>query len=68
MVGLAAAENFGFDLEALQQHAHKIGPTPTDFGQITDDDPIGARLDARWAPVKAVGRHWLTGHDFSVLD
>jgi hypothetical protein len=68
MVGLAAAENFGFDVTALHQHAAKVGPTPSDFGQITDDDPTGARLDARWAPVKAVGRHWLTGNDFSLLD
>ncbi len=68
MVGLAAAENFGFDLTALAHHAHKVGPTPADFGQITDDDPTGARLDALWAPVKAVGRHWLTDNDFSLLD
>lgn len=68
MVGLAAAETFGFDVDKLQHHAHKVGPTPTEFGQITDDDPTAARLDARWAPVKAVGRHWLTDHDFSLID
>ena len=68
MVGLAAAENFGFDLTALAHHAHKVGPTPADFGQITDDDPTGARLEALWAPVKAVGRHWLTDNDFPLLD
>ena len=25
-----------------------------------------ADLEARWAPVKEVGRHWLTGHDFAL--
>ena len=68
MVGLAAAEMFGFDVGKLQHHAHKVGPTPREFGQITDDDLRGARLDARWAPVKAVGRHWLTDHDFPLID
>ena len=67
MVGLAAAEVFGFDLAALRQHADKIGPTPADFGQVTAEDPTGQRLTDRWAPVKKVGRHWLTGHDFSML-
>jgi hypothetical protein len=68
MVGLAAADTFGFDLTALQHHADRVGPTPTHFGQITDDDPSGARLEARWAPVKSVGRHWLTDHDFPLID
>ena len=68
MVGLAAAEMFGFDVGKLQHHAHKVGPTPREFGQITDDDLTGARLDARWAPVKVVGRHWLTDHDFPLID
>ena len=68
MVGLAASEVFGFDLAALQPHADRIGPTPRDFGQITDEDPTGQRLVDRWAGTKAVGRHWLTGNDFSLLD
>ena len=29
-------------------------------------DATAADLEARWAPVKEVGRHWLTGHDFSI--
>ena len=68
MVGLAAAEVYGFDLAALQPHADRIGPTPRDFGQITDDDPTGSRLVTRWASTKSVGRHWLTDHDFPLLD
>lgn len=68
MVGLAAAEIFGFDLDKLKVHADRIGPTPAEFGQVTDEDPTGQRLVDRWAPVKAVGRHWLTGHDFPLID
>jgi predicted TIM-barrel fold metal-dependent hydrolase len=67
MVGLNAAEVFGFDLAALRRHADRIGPTPADFGQITADDPSAVRLDARWAPTREVGRHWLTDHDFAVI-
>ncbi len=68
MVGLACAEIYGFDLAKLQPHADRCGPTPRDFGQITDDDPTGQRLVDRWAPVKEVGRHWLTDNDFALLD
>ncbi|MGD9703766.1 MAG: amidohydrolase family protein [Acidimicrobiia bacterium] len=67
MVGLAAAEVYGFDVAALQHHADKIGPTPEDFGQVTADDPTGARLVERWQPTKDVGRHWLTDHDFPLI-
>jgi predicted TIM-barrel fold metal-dependent hydrolase len=67
MVGLSAAEIFGFDVGALTPHARRIGPTPADFGQVTDDDPTGSRLVARWEPVKEVGRHWLTDHDFALI-
>ena len=67
MVGLAAAEIYGFDLAALQPHADRIGPTPTELGQATADDPAGDRLVARWAESKTVGRHWLTGHDFPLM-
>ena len=63
MVGLSAAETFGFDVEALAPLAQKIGPTPTDLGQ-GGEGRTAADLEARWAPVKKVGRHWLTGHDF----
>ena len=63
MLGLSAAEIFGFDVDALAPLAHKIGPTPTDLGQL-GEGRTAADLEARWAPVKEVGRHWLTGHDF----
>jgi predicted TIM-barrel fold metal-dependent hydrolase len=68
MVGLAAADVYSFDLAKLAPHAERIGPTPRDFGQITDEDPTGDRLVQRWASTKAVGRHWLTDHDFPLLD
>lgn len=67
MVGLAAAEVFNFDLDKLAVHAKRCGPTPEEFGQITPEDPTGQRLIDRWAPVKEVGRHWLTNHDFSLI-
>ncbi|TVR25834.1 MAG: amidohydrolase [Ilumatobacter sp.] len=67
MVGLSIGEIFGFDLEALRPHADRIGPTPEEFGQVTPDDPTGQRLVERWAPVREVGRHWLTDHDFSLI-
>jgi predicted TIM-barrel fold metal-dependent hydrolase len=67
MVGLAAAEVFGFDTGKLRAHADRIGPTPAEFGQVTADDPSGQRLVERWAPVTAVGRHWLTDHDFPLI-
>ena len=67
MVGLSAAELFSFDLDKLKVHADRMAPCPSDFGQITDEDPTGQRLVDRWAPVKEVGRHWLTGHDFSLI-
>ena len=65
MLGLTAAEIFGFDVDALAPLAQKIGPTPTDLGQLSDGR-TAADLQARWAPVKEVGRHWLTGHDFAL--
>ncbi len=63
MLGLAAAEVFGFDLDALRPIADKIGPTPADLGQL-GAGRTAADLEARWAPVKQAGRHWLTGRDF----
>ncbi len=66
MLGLNAAEIFGFDLDALDPIAEKVGPTPTDLGQLADGR-TAADLEARWAGVKAVGRHWLTGHDFPLI-
>jgi predicted TIM-barrel fold metal-dependent hydrolase len=63
MLGLSAAEVFGFDLAKLAPIADKVGPTPTDLGQL-GEGRTAADLEARWAPVKQVGRHWLTDHDF----
>jgi hypothetical protein len=63
MLGLAAGEVFGFDMGKLQALADKIGPTPTELGQL-GDGRTAADLEARWADAKAAGRHWLTGHDF----
>jgi hypothetical protein len=66
MLGLAAADTFGFDLAALRPLADKIGPTPTGLGQL-GEGRTAADLTARWAPVKEVGRHWLTDHDFPLI-
>jgi predicted TIM-barrel fold metal-dependent hydrolase len=63
MLGLNAAAIFGFDIDALTPLANKVGPTPTDLGQL-GEGRTAADLEARWAPVKDVGRHWLTDHDF----
>jgi len=59
MIGEAAAEVYGFDLKALQPTAERLAVTPESLGQTDDDAAV-----ARWADHKAVGRHWLTGHDF----
>lgn len=60
MLGLAAAEVFGFDTEALAPIARRIGPTPAELGQPDDQ----AAVEASWARARDTGRHWLTGHDF----
>lgn len=57
MLGLAAAEIYNFDLDALAPLAAKIGPTPDDLGQT---DPAGS---PRWNEAREVGRHWITGKD-----
>jgi len=66
MLGLSAGETFGFDLDALRKISEKIGPTPTDLGQIGDGRTAQDLVD-RWAPVKEVGRHWLTDNDFALI-
>ena len=48
MLGESTAEVFGFDVAALKPLAEKIGPTPTDLGQLTDSQSE-ADLVARWA-------------------
>jgi predicted TIM-barrel fold metal-dependent hydrolase len=57
ILGLNQAEFYGFDLEALQQVAERIGPTPYDLGQT---DPSAA---AKWRPWEQAGRPWLTGRE-----
>ena len=63
MIGEAAAEVFGFDLDALRPIADKIGVTPESLGQ-TANDPDGLDLVERWKTAREAGRHWLTGQDF----
>ncbi len=66
MLGLSAGDAFSFDMEALRKISEKIGPTPTDLGQL-GEGRTAQDLTDRWAPVKEVGRHWLTGHDFPLI-
>lgn len=66
MIGLAAADVYGFDVDALKPLADKIGVTPESLGQ-TASDPEGADLVAKWTEQREVGRHWLTGHDFPLI-
>ncbi|MGZ4677359.1 MAG: amidohydrolase family protein [Acidimicrobiia bacterium] len=54
MLGLNAAEVYGFDIESLTPLADRIGPSPDDLGQT--EDPAG-----KWAALKEAGRPWLTG-------
>ncbi|WP_235466993.1 amidohydrolase family protein [Streptomyces platensis] len=63
MLGLSAAEAFGFDTARLAPLARRIGPTPADLGQSADQTAV----EASWARSREVGRHWLTDHDFPVL-
>ena len=67
MIGAAAAEVYGFDMEKLRVHADRCAPRPSDLGQITPEDPTGQRLVDKWAATKAVGRHWLTDNDFPLV-
>ncbi len=54
ILGLNAAEVYGFDTTALAPLSQRIGPTPEDLGQT--EDPT-----AKWAALKEAGRPWLTG-------
>jgi hypothetical protein len=60
MLGLAAAEVYGFDLARLQPIAERVNLRPSDLGQ-TGDEAAG------WAAAREVGRHWLTGNDFPAI-
>jgi predicted TIM-barrel fold metal-dependent hydrolase len=57
MLGLNAAEFYGFDVERLRPIADEIGPTPEDLGQ-GDESVL-----AKWDDLRAAGRHWLTGRE-----
>jgi hypothetical protein len=61
ILGLNQAEFYGFDLDALQPVADRIGPTPEDLGQT---DPS---VFAKWDAYKEVGRPWLTGEEAGPL-
>ncbi len=54
ILGLNAAEVYGFDVDALAPLAQRIGPSPADLGQT--EDPA-----AKWEVLKEVGRPWITG-------
>ncbi|HUW02824.1 MAG TPA: amidohydrolase family protein [Acidimicrobiales bacterium] len=55
MLGLNAAEVFGFDLEALAPLVDRIGPTPADLGHDIDRDL------SKWSGLREAGRPWITG-------
>jgi predicted TIM-barrel fold metal-dependent hydrolase len=54
ILGLNAAEMYGFDVEALRPLADRIGPTAVELGQT------GEGL-AAWTGLEAAGRPWVTG-------
>lgn len=56
ILGLNAAECYGFDVDALRPVADRVGPTPEDLGQT------GADL-GKWTDLAAAGRPWLTGKE-----
>jgi predicted TIM-barrel fold metal-dependent hydrolase len=57
ILGLNAAEFYGFDVDALRPIADEIGPTPEELGQ-TDE-----RAFHKWDDLRAAGRHWLSGKE-----
>jgi hypothetical protein len=54
ILGLNAAEVYGFDVDALAPLADRIGPSPDDLGQTGD-------ATAKWAALAEAGRPWITG-------
>jgi predicted TIM-barrel fold metal-dependent hydrolase len=56
MLGLNAADVYGFDPPALTPLADRIGPAPDELGQT------GQGLE-KWADLAAAGRPWLTGKE-----
>ena len=57
ILGLNAAEFYGFDVDALRPIAADIGPTPDELGQ-TDE-----QVFHKWDDLRAAGRHWLSGKE-----
>ena len=57
VLGLNAAEFYGFDVDALRPLADRIGPTPEDLGQT---DPS---VFSKWDEVRKAGRPWITGYE-----
>ncbi len=54
MLGLTAADVYGFDADALAPLVDRIGPTPDDLAQTGDG------LD-KWTELAAAGRPWRSG-------
>ncbi len=57
ILGENQAEFYRFDLERLQPIADRIGPTPTELGQVDES------VFVKWEPLKRAGRPWLTGQE-----
>ena len=63
MLGLAAAEVFGFDIARAGPARPPDRPDPGRTRPGADQPAV----EASWARSREVGRHWLTDHDFPVL-
>jgi len=57
MLGLAAADFYGFDVAALTPLADRIGPSPADLGQ---ESPEADAARAKWDDLRDAGRPWVT--------
>jgi hypothetical protein len=57
ILGLNAAEFYGFDVERLQPLVDRIGPSEAQLGQDPSVDL------SKWDDVAAAGRPWLTGRE-----
>lgn len=66
MLGTNIAEIYNFDLKKLQPLAETLAVTPESLGQVGPDG-TDSHLVAKWADTKAVGRHWLTDHEFPLI-
>jgi predicted TIM-barrel fold metal-dependent hydrolase len=57
MLGLNQVDFYGFDLDALQSVADRIGPSPEELGQSDGQDL------SKWDALRDAGRPWLTGKE-----